>query len=234
MGFAEEVRAAFRRGDTATVTLLARSEVERARETGDPAGEVEALYALSRVALREEDLPRAGQLAEAALVTAVAAGDRALEERPRHVLAAVARLSGDLVTARERYRASIALNEELGRPGTVTSETYNLAFTELHLGDLARARDLFAAVRRRATDPTMRAYLGIGAAALSGAEGDHERAAFLLGSTDAAFAALGQVPDPDDAGELARVRAAAVAALGEDGFRGQHARGYSQYPGEVG
>lgn len=201
---------------------------------GDSAGEVEALYALARVALREEDRPRAEQLAEAALVVAMAAGDRALEERPRHVLAAVARLSGDHLTARERYRASIALNEELGRPETVTSESYNLAFTELHLGDLERARELFAAVRRRTADPAMLAYLAIGGAALARAEGDHERAAELLGSVDAAFAAIGQVPDPDDAAELAAVRDATVAALGEERFRERYAAGTSRRPDDLG
>jgi hypothetical protein len=113
--FPEEVRATFRRGDSAGVRRMATSEVARARAAGDRAAEVEALYALARLALRGDDLPRAEELAQEALEVAVRSGDRGLEERPRHVLAAVARLSGDHVEARTRYLASIALNEALGQ-----------------------------------------------------------------------------------------------------------------------
>ncbi|WP_436531830.1 alpha/beta fold hydrolase [Actinoplanes sp. HUAS TT8] len=226
--FADEVRSAFRRGDSAEVLRLAGAEVRRARAVGEPAGEVEALYAMSRVALRNDDLGLAEEVAREALDVAVRSGVRALEERPRHVLAAVARLSGDLALARERYRDSIALNAGLGQPEQVTSESYNLGFVELHLGHLDRARELFAGVREQVFRGDMRAfvpYLGIAAAATASAEGDHPRAARMAGFADSAFAAAGQVPDPDDAVELSRVRAAAVAALGEDRYAFDYAGG---------
>ncbi|MEU4157781.1 alpha/beta fold hydrolase [Actinoplanes sp. NPDC026670] len=223
--FPEEVRGAFRRGDTAEVTRLAEEQLAR---SGEPAGEVEARYALSRLALRAGDLPRAEKLAGAALEVALRAGDRALEERPRHVLAAVARLAGDYELARERYLASIELNTELGRPGVVDSETYNLAFTELHRGDVDLARELFAEVHERVFrhgHRTFVPYLGVAAAALASADGDHSRAARMIGFTDSAFAVLGQVPDPDDAVELGRARTAAVEALGEEQFTFDYADG---------
>ncbi|BEL01946.1 hypothetical protein Q0Z83_001370 [Actinoplanes sichuanensis] len=223
--FAEEVRGAFRRGDTAEVTRLAEAELAR---PGSTASEVEARYALSRLALRADDLPRAEKLASAALDVALRAGDRALEERPRHVLAAVARLSGDLDLARERYLASIELNQELGRPETVNSEFYNLAFTELHRGDLELARELFDEVQQRVFRYGYRTfvpYLGIAAAALASVDGDQVRATRMIGFTDSAFAALGQVPDPDDAVELGRARTAAVSALGEERFAFAYADG---------
>jgi hypothetical protein len=47
----------------------------------------------------------------------------------------------------------------------------------------------------------------------------------MLGFTDSAYAAIGQVPDPDDAQELSNVRAAAVAALGDAGFAAAYAAG---------
>ncbi|WP_306214065.1 tetratricopeptide repeat protein [Actinoplanes sp. RD1] len=202
MSFADETRAAFRRGDTAGVQRLAEAEAARARAAGEPAAEVEALYALARVALRGDDLPRAEQLARAALGVALRAGDRSLEERPRHVLAAAARMSGDHATARDRYEESIALNRELGRDGTVRTELYNLAFTELHLGNPGRARELFAHSRGIGEQ-----YEAIADAALAAADGDHARAARALEAAGAAFTAAGQVPDPDDAAEMARVRA---------------------------
>ncbi|BCJ58786.1 tetratricopeptide repeat protein [Micromonospora endophytica] len=228
MSFETDVRSAFRRGDTALVGRLARAEIERARAAGEPGGEVEGLYALARVALRGGDLPRAEQLADEALRVAVRSGDRRLEERPRHVLAAVARMSGDHARARERYLASIALNEELGQPELVNAEYHNLAFTELHLGNLDRARQLFAQGRERVFREGYRSfvpYLGVAAAALAAAEGDHRLAARMVGFTDRAYAALGQVPDPDDAAELASARQAAAAALGEAGFATAYAAG---------
>jgi len=68
-------------------------------------------------------------------------------------------------------------------------------------------------------------YVCLADAALASAEGDHARAARMVGVTDAAFAALGQVPDPDDAADLAAVRAAAIGALGPEIFAVELARG---------
>jgi hypothetical protein len=68
-------------------------------------------------------------------------------------------------------------------------------------------------------------YLGVAAAALASADGDQEQAARMIGFTDSAFAVLAQVPDPDDAAELARLRTTAVAVLGPDGFASAYASG---------
>ncbi len=215
---------------------MAMAEAERARAAGDPAGEVEALYAMGRVAIRGGDLGRAGDLAQEALSVARRTGDRRLEERPRHVLAAVTRMSGDFVRARELYLASIALNEELGQPEMVNSEYHNLAFTELHLGNLAAARELFREGRERVFREgydSFVPYVCVAGAALATAEGDHARAARMVGVSESAFAALGQVPDPDDAIELRNAREAAVRALGEDRFERERAAGAALQPAEA-
>ncbi|MEW9533835.1 hypothetical protein [Microbispora sp. NPDC049125] len=228
MNFSETVRSAFRRGESDVVVRMSEAEIERARAVGDPAGEVEARYSLARVAIRDGDLPGGEAQAQEALAVALRSGDRSLEERPRHVLAAVARMSGDLLHARDLYRESIALNEALGRPETVNSEYHNLAFCELGLGDLDVARTLFAEGRERVFGNGWAGfvpYVCVAGAALSSAEGDHARAARLTGVADAAFASLGQVPDPDDAADLAKVRAAAVEALGPAAFQEEYARG---------
>ncbi|GIH20560.1 tetratricopeptide repeat protein [Rugosimonospora africana] len=228
MSFADDVRATFRRGDTAEVERMAEAEIERARAAGDLGREVEPLYAMSRVALRGGDLARSRQLAVQALDAAIRSGDRRLEERPRHVLAAVTRMSGDYANARDLYLASIALNEELGQPEQVHSEYHNLAFTELYLGNLGRARELFLQGRERVFREGYRSfvpYLGVAAAALASAERDHLQAARMIGFTDTAYAELGQVPDPDDAEELAKARAAALASLGEDRYAPEYAVG---------
>ncbi|ETK32906.1 hypothetical protein [Microbispora sp. ATCC PTA-5024] len=236
MSFSERVRSAFRRGETDTVVRMSEAEIERAQAAGDPAGEVEARYSLARVAIRGGDL-RGGQArALEALEVALRSGDRGLEERPRHVLAGVARMSGDLLRARDLYRESIALNEELGRPEMVNSEYHNLAFCELGLGNLDVARKLFAENRERVFGngwADFVPYVCVAGAALASAEGDHVRAARMIGVTDAAFAAIGQVPDPDDAADLAKMRAAAIGSLGPSAFDEEYARGRLLQPREA-
>ncbi|WBB68374.1 tetratricopeptide repeat protein [Micromonospora sp. WMMD812] len=228
MTFSENVRSAFRRGETDAVVRMSEAEIERAQAAGDPAGEVEARYSLARVAIRGGDLPGGEARAREALAVAVRSGDRSLEERPRHVLAAVARMSGDLLRARELYRESIALNEALDRPATVNSECHNLAFCELGLGNLDAARTLFAESRERVFRngwADFVPYVCVADAALASAENDHSRAARMIGVVEAAFASLGQVPDPDDAADLARAREAAVQALGPAAFDESYAQG---------
>jgi hypothetical protein len=152
------------------------------------------------------------------------------------VLAAVTRMRGDLQAASELYRASIALNEELGRPETVNSEYHNLAFCELGLGHLEQARELFTTSRERVFRngwDDFVPYVCVAAAALACAEGDHRRTALMIGVAEAAFAALGQVPDPDDAAELATARATATRALGQTAFDAEHAHGTTLEPRAV-
>jgi hypothetical protein len=228
MSFSDRVRSAFRRGETDAVVSMSEAEIARASAAGDPAGEVEARYSLARVAIREGDLVTGEARARKALEVAQLSGDRRLEERPRHVLAGIARMSGDLLRARDLYRASIALNEELGRPVQVNSEYHNLAFVELKLGRLDDARRLFAEGRERVFGHGWKdfvPYVCLAEAALGAAEGDFTRAALMVGVTDVAFAELGQVPDPDDAADLAAVRAAALEALGPVAYAAEYARG---------
>ncbi|GAB6898942.1 hypothetical protein [Kineosporia succinea] len=210
MPFADAAQAAFRAGDTAAVTGLAETELRRSTADGDLAGQVESRYYLARVALRGGDLVAAGRLAELALAVAASSGDRALEERPRHVLAAVSRMSGDLPRARLLYEQSIALNLALGHERTVATEYYNLAMCELGLGDLERAAQIVRRFRRSVLEQEwddLLPYVCLAQASLASAQGDHESAALMIGLCEAAFAALGQVPDPDDDAELKRLRA---------------------------
>ena len=213
------LRAAFRRGDSDSVRQTASEQLVAARRIGDRLGEIEALYALSRVALRDNKLPAAVDAAQEALDVARKAGDRALEERPLHVLAAVARLSGDHARAKALYEASISLNRELGNVTHVHTEHHNLALTELHLGNIDRARALITEneerVRRGGLDDFV-PYLGLASAALALADEDPRRAARMIGFTERAFAGLNQVPDPDDARELAALRDRVADVLDAD------------------
>ena len=107
-------------------------------------------------------------------------------------------MSGDYVRARELYLASIELNEALGQPNMVNTEYHNLAFTELHLGNLERARELFREDQERVFREGYRSfvpYLGVAAAALAAADGDHTWAAQMIGFADHAYAEIEDLHD---------------------------------------
>jgi hypothetical protein len=188
-----------------------------------------------RVALGGRDLERAEELALAALDVAVASGDRRLEAGPRHVLAVVAHLAGDYRTARDRYLAGIELNESLGRPEAANSERHGLAFVELYLGNRDRARKLFADGREWVFRTGQRSWvprLGAAAAVMASADGEHRRAARMIGFTDRA-GSTARISDLDGTVDLSRARSSAVAALGAECFAEEYAAGTLLGPEEA-
>jgi hypothetical protein len=82
------------------------------------------------------------------------------------------------------------------------------------------SEDVRSAFRRGETEAVVR--MSEAEIARARAAGDP---AYLIGVTDAAFAALGQLPDPDDAVDLDRARAAVIGALGSPAYTEEHARG---------
>jgi hypothetical protein len=94
-------------------------------------------------------------------------------------------------------------------------------------GTRRAARELFDDNRRRVLQNGYDCFvpyaLGV-AAAMAATDGDHARAARLLGVTGSAFRELGQVPAPDDATELDAVRTH-VDALGPAAFEELYAHG---------
>jgi len=231
MAFRDEAFAAFRRGEPEVVARMSRAELDRARASGDIAGEVEALCMQARVALCGDDLATAGDLATEALSVAGRADDVGLGRGPIHVLAALARMSGDLGLARIRYGESIELCESLGLADLVVSEQHNLAYVELHAGNVAQARHLFDTVRRKAVAQgiaSLLPYVAIAAAVVADIDGDHERGAELLAVADKMLRERGEVLDPDDAGEREVLRNRLVTALGQAEFDAHYASGSAQ------
>ncbi len=101
----------------------------------------------------------------------------------------------------------------------VAAELHNLAYVELHDGDLGRARQLFEQARaeaRRLGYDALSPYLVADRAVLAAEDGDFARAATLLGAAQAGFHAAGQVPDPDDAAEHEQLHQRLAVQLGED------------------
>ncbi|KIF76153.1 hypothetical protein QR77_24240 [Streptomyces sp. 150FB] len=228
MDYHEEVRAAFRRGETDVVMRLSTVELDRALTAGDQAAEVDALCMLARAAVRGEDLDEARRLATAARVVVRGAGDGRLDMGPLHILAACARMAGDLEAARTLYGESIALDESLDETRMALVDRHNLAYVELHSGHPDTARELFTGTHRQALRlgyDEMVPFMTLGAAVLAAADGDDARAARLLGAADSAFGALDRIPDPDDALERETLRERLLTALGRGPFDAAYAEG---------
>ena len=211
MGIYQDSLAAFRSGDTSRAEELALTLLSQARESGDMSGEVDGLCMLARVALRQCDFKRVSALAEEAQTVARRAGDARLERMPIHLQAAAVRMRGAYAEARLLYEESIELNRRLGEERMVVSEFRNLAYVELHDGHVDRARELFANavdLARTAEYAALEPYLTLDAAVMAFISGDRVRAGQLAEAAQAAFAASGHIPDPDDAAELAWLRSA--------------------------
>lgn len=235
MSFIEEMRAAFVRGETDAVERMSRAELSRSRESGDPAGEIDALYGLAAVAMRAHDAARTWQLGEEALAVALRAGDRRLEEAPRHMLAGAARMAGDVEAARALYEESIALNESLGNEDRAMRERYNLSWMELNANNVDRARKLFAAVRLYVIQREYREfvpYAALGAAAIAVCDGAQRQATQLLAVIATSLGENVQL-DPDDAIEYELLRDRLVTELGHGTFDSIYTSGSGLLPFEV-
>lgn len=206
MGY-EATLEAFRRGDNAEAERLAQLDLDQATMANDSAGRVDALCMLARTALRDG---RLGEVeARAVAADRVARGDPRLARMPIHLQAVAARMVGRDDQARELYRRSIALNESLGEVRMAAAEHRNLAYVEIHAGNIAEARSLFGEARRRLEGveaPTLIPYFTVDEATSAVLDGDLAIAQARLDEAEAQFAEQGIVPDPDDAVEIARLR----------------------------
>jgi predicted ATPase/DNA-binding SARP family transcriptional activator len=149
------------------------------------------------------------------------------------VAAQVARAAGDLETARVRLDEGIANSMQGQHPyGQLHASLLTVrGYLELDVGDPEAAREwyersLVVALRTRDRPVMARALELLAAIVL--AEGRAERATTLLGNA----AALRGMPDEADP-DVLRVRAAARAALGDEGFSLASERGTTQLRGEL-
>jgi tetratricopeptide (TPR) repeat protein len=233
MPFYEDAIQAFRAGDTDLVRELSERELEAARAAGDPDAEVEALCMLARVGLRDGELERVTAFAAEAYGVARASDEQRLERIPLHMKAVAARMAGDHALARRLYEKSIELNRSLGDEHMAAVELHNLGYVELHEGRLGRAKELFGTARLEAERlgyDAMLPYLVADAAVVAAEEGDPSRAARLFGAARAAFAAAGEIPDPDDAAEQELLEARLVEALGQERFAATSEEGAALSP----
>lgn len=217
----DEALEAFRAENQEASRKAGEAALALAHASGETALEVEALVALSRVALRELDFPKVAQLCERAQAAAERTGARNALVMPLHMRAEATRLRGDLAAARPLYEQSLALNTELEDERMVCVELHNIAYVDLADGDLATAeqrfRESLTMTQRLTGGMRIPCLLGLGAVAA--ARGDGTRAGLLVAAGEAAMRAAGEVVDPADEPELRRSTARARAALGADADR---------------
>lgn len=203
----EATLEAFRRGDNAEAERLAERDLQRASDSGDTAGQVDALCMLARTALRAGRLDDVETRAVAA--HDLAGDDPRLARMPVHLRAVAARMSGRYDDARALFLRSIAMNDALHEAPMAAAEHRNLAYVEMHSGNPDEARRLFAESRRRLEGveaPSLVPYLTVDEATLAFLAADAPTARARLDEALAQFAQLGVVPDPDDSAEITRLQ----------------------------
>jgi predicted ATPase len=151
----------------------------------------------------------------------------------RHILAEIARWQGRLEEARERLDAVLA---DLERGGTTIGQRHAIMLVskgelEVAAGDLDAALGCYRLALSKALESGDRPVIARVVELLADitlAGGDAERAAVLLGTAEV----LRGMADEADV-DVARVRAAARAALGDEGFARAYRRGAARPREEV-
>jgi tetratricopeptide (TPR) repeat protein len=200
---------AFRAGDRAASLELNEKVLRLARRLRDTELEALALVGLSRIALRDGDYGRVQKLAREALGLV---RDRSSDARlmPLHMLAAGTRLGGGYEEALELYRESLELSRQLNNDHMIAAELHNLGHVYLHLDRVADAERVFAERLPFLADSSSAydaAMTSLNDAALAHARGDDAAALTRLDQATERLREAGIELDPDDAYEVASLRA---------------------------
>jgi len=169
-------------------THLAAEALAIQREMANPVGIAHALWLLSVNALAVGDIEQAQAHIDEGMTVARAAGDRTAEALHLRLSGMLQRTYGEPERALPFFDASIALWRALGARDELCNDLGELALTLGHLGDIARARELWAEVLTLAYEIgeawQVALYLE-GQAELTLSEDRPDLAARLLGAADA-------------------------------------------------
>jgi len=212
---------AFRLGDTSTARAWNEESLAIWSALGDQAGIATALAELARMALREGKHDEVRRYAEESLALRRELANRRGMLTPLHLLAASARMQGDYPKAAKLYAETTTLYREQGNEVGVAGEYFNMGYVTLRQGNAQLATQHFEEsvrfFRERGADRMVVASLaGLGGVALT--QGKPERAARLLGATEALNEKLGIILDPDDRLEFERDAADTRVNLDEKTF----------------
>ena len=184
---------------------VARRRFESARslaaEVGDRNIEALALAGLGRVHLRDDVSAAIAVLREALALTEGADDLSSGRSGALHVLGVALQMSGDLLGARDVMSARLAAGEAGGDRFVVQVESANLSMVERQLGNLDDAARLSRQVlelEAAGGDEMMIAWSINGLAAVLTAQGDHDRAARLIGFAETTLDRAGGEWPPDE------------------------------------
>jgi tetratricopeptide (TPR) repeat protein len=198
---------AFEKGEEERGRALCEESLATAQQAGDEIAVARAHGTLSRCSLMTGDLDSARRHARAAEQIHRARDDERALDSPLHVLAYADYIAGDDEHARTGFEETLALNRRVGNRFAVARELTNLGSVETRAGNLERAHELCHEALRIAVDldnSTLATYCVVNLAGVASANGDHERAARLLGAGEAMLATAGMTLNPGTAIEYSR------------------------------
>lgn len=219
---------AFLQGDADGARPLLEASLGGARELGDHRLEADALIGLARVAIVERDPVRMEERArESAHAAELGSDERRLATAVHHVAEGLRR-QGRFDESLPVYRDAIERHRSLGDRRSVALELHNLGHAARQMGDSATAAERFRESLSLAVDVKHERLVGyclLDFAGLAVDDGRADRAAWLIGASDALFAAIGAAHDPEYEAEREAVRDAAERALGREAFEREYEAG---------
>jgi tetratricopeptide (TPR) repeat protein len=203
--------------------------LEIGRQLDDAPMISQALGGLARVALRA-DVPEGRRLAREALEVSDAVDDEAGRSNALHLLGVGAQIAGDLPEARSWMTQRLALVRAQGNMFLVASEAGNLSMVERQLGNLDAAESLSResleiseAIGDRFNTP----FVFSGLASIATERGEFERAATLVGASEALMEAQHMAWPPDERPHYERLLAVLPESMGPAEFERVRAAGHS-------
>jgi predicted ATPase/TolB-like protein/Tfp pilus assembly protein PilF len=209
------------RGEYARASVLFEEALVLDRELGDQHGEAADLRALGKMQIHLGNPALAKKHFQEALSLSESLGDRHSAAFSLAALGDAARNVEDHDLAARMYREAHDLFRELGSKPGVASSLTDLAETERLRGNLATAIHLFEEALRLLVALGHRLQIAdcvAGLAAITLAKGQAEQAARLYGVVESLRENARLVLSPADHAEYETTRAAALAALGDEGF----------------
>ena len=216
-------RAARLEGDLATARSLAEEDLKLSHEMGGKLREADALASLGQIALAQGDYATARTLFEESLAIRQQRNAKLDIPSAMQSLGNVSFLQGDDAQARAQYENGLALAKEMELKPVIAYSLRMLGYLELHAGNTARAEELFKEsfqfnVERKLKIGMIRGLPTFAALALARVHASRERAARLLGATQALLEPMHAHLESVDDTEYKRSVAAAREQLGEATF----------------
>ncbi len=217
-------------GDYQRAVGLAEESLAIRRRIGDAPGVALALHSLGIIARFRRDYDRAAALFTEALELRRAAGDKVWTANALAELGLVAHGQDAPARAEALLEEALTLNREVGNEWEAAWVLLALADVDRRRGDDAAAARRYRETLGRGTDEMWVAECLAGVASLAAVRGQPGQAARLFGAADATRQGFDFHEDPGIRAGQDQARAAARAALGDEGFDAASAAGAALPP----